>query len=220
MAEHPHVDRKDLKGPDAFFQEVGRVNRFIQENQSKVVAAAAAALVLFLGGVAWSSYRSTAADKTAATFLRATDALDLDSLETAKAALKTVAERGSGAYEEFALIYTADIQVREDQIDAALESYTRAADEARASWLEQIALMGKGFCLERLDRSNEAAQAYARAAALDGPHREQALRGQLRTATMATDKELSAHAAERLIELYPDAEDANELAKTLAALQG
>jgi hypothetical protein len=86
--------------------------------------------------------------------------------------------------------------------------------------VRQIALVGKAFCQETLDRPAEAAASYAAAGKLVGPYREPALRGQLRSATSAQDKALAASAVEALLEAFPEAEDADELSKTLEALKG
>jgi hypothetical protein len=65
-------DRKELKQADAFFEGVGKANRFLNENRYQVLLAAVAVVVLFLGGIAWSSNRTRVAENTSAAFLRAT----------------------------------------------------------------------------------------------------------------------------------------------------
>jgi len=221
MAEQhrPHLDRKDLKKPDEFFESVGRLTRYYQHNRNTVVGGGIAIAAVFLAVVGWSSYRTSSANAAAAAFLRATDALDLDSLETAKAALGNVADR-SGAYGDFATLYLADIKVREGSFAEAADLYEQAANESVTDYVKQIALVGRAFCMEQTGSDAQAAQIYATAAKIDGPYREQALRGQLRAAVSATDRDLSAAAIETLLELYPDSPDADELSRKLASLKG
>jgi predicted negative regulator of RcsB-dependent stress response len=219
MAEH-HLDRKELKGPDAFFENVGRFTHFYQENRNRVFAGAGAVVLAFLGVVVWSSYSANSADKTAAAFMRATDAIDLDALATAEAALKTVASKSGGTYHEFSLVYMADLKVREGQFAEALPLYGEAAEKTRTDYIRQIALVGKAFCLESTDKAAEAAATYASAAGIEGPYQEPALRGQLRTATSAMDKQLAASAIKGLLESYPESPDAEQLTQKLTAFGG
>ena len=92
MATKVDFDRKDLKTPDAFFENVGRANQYLQQNRQRVIAISVAAIALFVAVGSWHRYSESQADETAAAFLRATDALDMNSLTTAKAALENVAD--------------------------------------------------------------------------------------------------------------------------------
>jgi len=214
VATKVDFDRKDLKAPDAFFENVGRANRYVQENRRMVIGAAAAVLAVIVGAVAWHDSSERRADDSAATFFRATSALDTDSIESAKAALVTAAAR-SGIYGELARLYEADIAVREQRWTDALPKYEELSRSGSAAYIRQIALLGKGFVLESTTKSAEAAEAYAAAGKLTGPYREQALRDQLRAARAAGKADLAKAAAAKILELYPETPDADELSAEL-----
>ena len=63
-------DRKELKEADAFFEGVGRANRFLTENRNQVLAAVAGVVVLFLGTIAWSSNRTRVAENASGIAVR------------------------------------------------------------------------------------------------------------------------------------------------------
>lgn len=221
MAKHKEFEHKDLKEPDAFFESFGRARRYYEENRRLAYALAAATLVIFIAGVAWSSYSESRAERTAAAFMRATDAIDLDSPATAMAALETVSKRSGGStYGRLAVLYRADVMAREGNCAEAIELYRDAQNTARAAFVRQVAAMGAGYCLETTVNPAEAAAAYAQAARMEGPYREQALRGQLRAAVSANDNALATAALESILEDFPETPDAEELSQKLAALGG
>ncbi len=219
MAKKVHLHHKDLKDPDPFFETIGRANRYVRENRAQVIAAAVAVTVLFVGGVSWSSLRTRAADHAAATFLRATEALDSGSTEAARTGLTTVIDEAGDPYRSLARIYRARLEIETGEYQAAIDDFTAAASSDVPDYLRQTALVGKAQVLETTERFEEAAATYQRAAAIDGPHKEQALRGQLRAATAASRPELAKEAIERLLDQFPSSPDADDLSARLAALE-
>jgi len=217
VATKVDFDRKDLKAPDAFFENVGKANQYFQHNRQRVILTTVAAAALLIGGIGWYRYSQSRADETAAAFLRATDALDLDSLTTAKAALDNVAGSASGIYGELARMYQADVAAREARWDDAMSLYDGLSSSGTTSYIRQIALVGKGFAQEQSGKAEEAATTYAAASEISGPYREQALRSQLRSARTAGKKDVAAAAIEKILELYPEAPDADDLSAELKA---
>jgi hypothetical protein len=220
VAHPPHIDRKELREPDAVIEQLGLATTYFREHRNRVVAIAAGLAVVFIGGVVWRGQVERSADRAAASFLRATDAIDLNSRETAATALAGLENSTGGIYGDLATLYRANLETEAGKCSEAVALYDRAAIEASVPYVRQIALVGKAFCQETLDRPAEAAASYAAAGKLVGPYREPALRGQLRSATSAQDKALAASAVEALLEAFPEAEDADELSKTLEALKG
>lgn len=218
MSERIH--RKDLKGPDEFVESASRLTKFIQENRNAVIAAAVGVTVLFVSGVSYSSYRTRTLDSTAAAFLRATDALESDNLESADTAMRTVIGRNIQPYAQFARIYLADIQREKGDYAAAIEAYSAAADQAASDYLRQIALIGKAYSLELSQDRDQALLVYESAAKLDGPHRQSALRSQLRIAQAVGKVDLARQALTTILAEYPTVADAAELTETLAKLGG
>ena len=219
MAKQKHLDHKELKEPDAFFESFGRARRWVEENARTVAGIIVATTVVFVAGVSWSAYSERQADDTAAAFLRATDAIDLDSPATARAALETVSRKARGTYGQLAALYRADLAARQGDCAQAIEGYRNVQNSSPLGFVRQVAAMGRAYCLEKTGRPAEAAATYAQAADIDGPYREQALRGQLRAATDAKDQDLAAAAIELILDEFPESADADELSQKLAALR-
>jgi hypothetical protein len=220
VAKQRHFEHKDLKEPDAFFEGFGRTRRWIEGNTRTVAGIIAGAGFVFVASVSWSAYSEKQANSTAAAFLRATDAMDIDSPETAKAALATVSKRSGSTYGHLAALYQADLSARQGDCASAIEGYRNVQNTARLGFIKQVAAMGAAFCLEETDKPADAAGAYAQAADMEGPYREQALRGQLRAATDAKDQTLAAVAIELILAEFPETPDADELSHKLAAFKG
>ena len=196
-------DRKDLKEADAFFEGVGKANRYLTENRNQVLAVIGAALVLFVGGIAWSANRSRVAETASAAFLRATDAVEETSFESASVALQNVVDKDRQPYAALAELYLGDVQTKQGKFEEAAASYESAAANAGRPFLRQIAMVGKGYALESAGQPAQAAAAYSTAAGIEGAFRETALRGQLRTARAADDAGLERSALEDLVNDYP-----------------
>ncbi len=207
-----HIDPKDLKEPDAFFAFVGRLRRYVAEHP-KTVALGAGALALglisIIVGVSWRQQRL---ERNAETFLRAVDALEVGGLTTAKVVLENVAAGDRGIYGRLARLYEADIAAREGRWADAVTLYDAASKNAPTEYIRQIALVGKAFALEQAGTPAQAIDAYETAARLEGPYRESALRSAYRIANDLGDSERAAAIARDLLELVPDAPDADELA--------
>jgi len=216
MSSKVDFDRKDLKGPDAFFENVGRANRYVQENRRMVIGIAAAIVAVFIAGTALHSYSERSADDAASTFIRGADALDQDNAASAKAALDNLSGR-SGIYGELGRLYEADLAAREQRWDDALPKYEDVARSGSAPYIRQIALIGKGFVLENTSKLDAAAEAYAAAGSLTGPYREQALRDQLRAARAAGKDDVAKAAINKILELYPETPDADQLSAQLGS---
>jgi hypothetical protein len=213
-------DRKDLKTPDAFFETLGSANRYLQSHRSRVIAVATILVAVFVAAISLYRWMQHRADETAAAFLRATDALDLDSLSTARTALENMSASAGGVYGELAKLYEADIAVREKRWDDALPRYDEVSRKGDTAYIRQIALLGKAHVLENKGDTAAAAAAYAEAAETDGPFHEQALRDQLRAAKAAGKNDVAAAAINAILDKYPDTPDADDLASELPALGG
>ena len=218
---HPHhLDRKELKSPDAFFLGIGSVNRFVTENPTLAIGSVIAVLLLFGGAVTWRSHSRNMFDNAASAFLRATDAVEENSFESARSALTTVAQDRVEPYGSLAPLYLAEIDLKSGNNDAAAAAYGAAAEELHRDYLKQAALVGRAFALETSGKQSEAAKAYAAAAAAGPTYKESALRSQLRTAKAAGDQDLTKSALKGLIEAYPESPDADAFSSELATLGG
>jgi hypothetical protein len=214
MSSKVDFDRKDLKTPDAFFENVGRANRYVQENRRLFIGGLAAVIAVFVTGVALHSYSEHSADEAAATFIRGADALDDNNTASAKAALENLSKR-SGIYGELGRLYEADLAAREQRWDDALPKYEEVSRNGSSPYIRQIALIGQGFVLENTSKLAQAADAYAAAGNLTGPYREQALRDQMRAARAAGNDDVAKAAINKILELYPETPDADQLSAQL-----
>jgi hypothetical protein len=217
MASKVEIDRKHLKDPDPFFETVGWANRYFQENRALVVLGAVAIVALFIGAVSLYRWSQHSADDNAASFMRASDALNANSLTTARTALEHV-EISGGIYGQLAKLYEADIAVREQRWDDALPRYEALSRDGETPYIRQIALLGKGYVLENKKDGEGAATAYGAAADIEGPFRERALRDQLRTARAAGKNDAVVVAIKKILEAYPETADADALSAELVSL--
>jgi len=215
MASKVDFDRKDLKSPDAFFESVGWANRYFQSNRATVIAGVAVLVALFIGGLSISRWRESRAEDAAATFLRGADALDADNISSARAALDNVAATSGGIYGQLANLYEADIALREQRWDDALKGYDQIARDGSTPYIRQIALLGKGHALDGKGDAATALTAYSAASELDGPFKENALRDRLRAARAATNTAEVTATIKKILEAYPETQDADQLAAEL-----
>lgn len=215
-----HITRKELKTPDAFFQGVGEANRFYHRHRVPLVAGAVAVVVVFLGIVNWRSSRTEAEDNAAAAFLRATDAVEESSPESARSALTTVAESREKPYGALTGLYLAELDLRSGNAEAAADEYDRTAKRLDRDYLRQAAMVGRAFALETAGKNADAATAYATAANAASTYKEEALRGQLRAARAANDAGLTKAALKALVEGYPQSADIDTLSAEFDKLGG
>ena len=218
MPDTPSFSRKDLKAPDAFFEGMGRLNRYVAENRRTVLFGALGVLVLLLGGFGSASYMSTAKVRDAAAFERARTSLEAESFAAARTGLDALANRGGGIYRELAGFYSADLALRQGRFDEAAQAYEAFEARTATDYLRQAAINSRAHALERAERLAEALQAYDQAADIDGPYRLAALRSKARLAELSGQNEQARAALERLLELYPGASDTESLAGRLSEL--
>ncbi len=220
MARRTEIDQKELKEPDAFMEGVGATLTYVRENRAQVIGAIGAVVTVFALGVWWNASSSQKTETAAAAFMRATDALESDNLSMAETALGNVADTGVAPYSEMAALYAAEVLMRRASYGEAATAYEALAGSGSTTYLRQIAMVGRAHALESLDQAGDALVSFADAARVDGPYRETALRGQLRTAKAAGNNEQAIAAIEQILESYPGAADADALSAELATLRG
>ena len=220
MARRSEIDHKDLKEPDAFMEGVGTTLSYVRENRTMVLGAIGAVVAVFAVGVYWNVSSEQKLETAAAAFMRATDALESDNLTMAEAALKNVSASDVAPYDEMAALYSADILMRRASYAEAASAYKEIAAAGSTRYLRQIAMVGQAHALESQGQGAEALVAFEDAARVDGPYRETALRGQLRTAKESNANDKAAAAIEAILEKYPNAGDADALSAELSQLRG
>ncbi len=207
-----HIDRKDLRAPDPFFEAVGGLRKSLAENRNAVIAAGVAVLLLFVGVLALNGYRARRTERAAAAFYRATESVATNSLEAAKTVFADLNKNGAQPYRDLAVLYGADIAVREQRWDDALSLYQGFVDVADNDYLRQIGVRGHAYALEMAGDLVSASKRYAEAAEIDGPYTLDSLLSRIRTADKLGDTAAADEAAAALVQRFPEAEQAEELA--------
>ncbi len=221
MAAKEKFDRKDLKEPDQFFETVGRINRYLEENKAQAILIACAVLGAFLVSIGAGAYFDRARTNSAAAFARAVNNIEFDSPGAARAGFSGLTEMSNaGTYGELARLYKADLAGRAGDYDEALSEYDAFLASADESYLRQAALMGKAFVAESSGDGAAAVSLYAEAGQLDGPYTKQGLEAALRVADKAGDDKAALSAVERLLELNLPGTDSEALSQRLTELKG
>lgn len=210
----------DLKEPDPFFETITQARDYFDENRTQVLAiggAVLAAAVLLIGVTGY--YRSTR-DAAATDFARAVANLEFDSPTAAEGSLDSLAARSNtGPYGTLGSLYKANLAAEAGRYEEALVSYDRFLDSAPTPYLKQVALMGKGYALERTGKDADAAAAYEQAAALEGPYAKPALSDRARLAEKAGDKAKAVETLKKLLELEGSGPGSSAIEQRLQALQ-
>ncbi len=220
MAEKEKFDRKDLKEPDQFFETVGKVNRYLEENKSQAALIAGGLLAVFLLLVGGRAYIHNARENAAAAFARALNNLEFNSEAAAKAGFDGLTgASNSGPYGELARLYKADLAARDGDYETATAEYEAFLESADTDYLRQAALMGEAYALEMSGAASKALDNYAKAGDIDGPFTKHALLARLRVADNTADKAAAADAIERLLEKNFSGLNAEELSQRLEELR-
>ncbi|MFQ5477262.1 MAG: tetratricopeptide repeat protein [Candidatus Binatia bacterium] len=218
MAAEAGFTRKDLKTPDAFFETVGKVNRYVTDNRRSVLTVTAAVVLVFGAGAFFSARHTRSEQRAAAAFNRALDAISADSYATAETVLAKLATDSARPYGSLARLYKAGLAQDRGDYATARREYAAFAVAAQTPYLRQIALVGEAFAAEMLSDYEAARSSFEAASHIAAPYREQALRGMLRVADKSGDVEAALEAVNGLLEHFPGASDAGRLAARQQAL--
>lgn len=211
------ISRKDLKQPDAFVESVGTFTTYYREHRTTVIVGAVVAASIFIGTVAVTGYQRRASANAAAAFFRGTEAMSQNSMEAAKTGFANLAETGTRPYNNLAKLYGAELAVQESRYDDAIVLYEAFVASISTPYLKQVGLVGLGYAHEQAGHPKQALESYTAAAQIEGPHREQALRDQLRTADVVGNAGAAKDAIRKLLEFYPGSPDAESLSERLNA---
>lgn len=212
---------QDLKGPDTFFETISEASAYFDENRTQVLAGVAAVLgvAALIFGV--SSYYSSTRNAAAADFANAVANLEFDSPTAAEASLTSLSSRSNtGPYGALGKLYQGNLAAEGGREEEAVVAYNQYAPEASTPYLEQIALVGKAYALERAGKTGDAAAAYDQAAAMTGPYTKAALSDRARLAEKSGDKAKAIEALKKLLELEGSGAGSPAIEMRLQALQG
>ena len=221
MATREEFDRRDLKEPDAFFETVGVVNRYVQDHRNKVIAAGVAFVGLIVAIGAGNEYLARTRANAAAAFARASANMDFESTGAAKVGFAGLVGRAnSGPYGDLALLYKARLELADGDYDAAIADYDAFIGNAPTTYLRQQALVGKGKALAGSEKTGEALAAFLEAASIDGPFTVAALEDHARLALATGNDDAARQSIEKLMAVDVAGFDASVWAGKLEGLSG
>ncbi len=211
----------DLKEPDTFFETITEARDYFEENRTLVMAAGGALVALIAVVIGISSYYSATRNAAATDFANAVANLEFDSPTAADASLTSLTERSNtGAYGALGSLYKGNLAAEAGRYEEALVAYDRYLAAAATPYLTQVALMGKGYALERTGKEADAATVYDAAAAIQGPYTKPALSDRARLAEKSGDKSKAVEVLKKLLELEGSGAGSAAIEQRLLALQG
>jgi tetratricopeptide (TPR) repeat protein len=208
---HQHeerLDRKALKGPDEFVLWTTQVARWAQANQTTVWAVGGALALVLLGAGGYRWYTGRQNDAAAAAFRTASETFAKGQYADAASGFETLAaEYPSTAFGQLALLYRGHSLTREDKpADAAVAYGEFLARSPDADYLRQIGLASQGHAYESAGEKQQARDAFAAAAEIDGPYRIDALLSYGRLSEDAGDAAAAEQAYRKILDEDPDPE--------------
>jgi len=215
---HHKLSRKDLKRPDEFVTFFDTAGVFLQENLSRVIIAAAAAIALLAVLMGLDFYSAHQGRLTAEDFYQASYALEHKNYQAAQQGFQHLAEHGSDPLSRLAEFYLANVYVAQRQpakARDALDAYLKGADHEQ---FKELALVQLGVVNEDLGDFAKARDAYTQAAALDGPEKERAQIGAARMLARLGDKPAAIAAYQRFVGENPFAPERASAVEALAQL--
>lgn len=137
MAEKTKLSRKDLKGPDEFVTALGSGVSWLRENRTKVIAAAAVAVLVVVGALGARSYFRWQQEKAsrdlwahvnkARDFVQAPTAADAEKLAMLESALSALAAANPRSEASlYARYYIGGIAFRRKDYEASAANYRAA----------------------------------------------------------------------------------------------
>jgi predicted negative regulator of RcsB-dependent stress response len=214
--------RKDLKQPDEFVSRGRQVVAWAQANVQRLAWIGGSVLVVLLAGLGFFN-RHAASDRQASDDL-ARALVDYRAERYAEAAnqLRDVASRWqSTPAGRVADLYAANADLNANNFDGASTVLEGVLNGRQwPSYLQQQAVVGLAFALERRADFPGAAARYAEAAALEGPYTPAAILGEARCREQAGDKDKARQLYERYAHEFPDAPESELIAAKLGQLSG
>jgi tetratricopeptide (TPR) repeat protein len=170
------IRRKDLKQPDEFMTVAYSVEDFVEHHLSKVITGAI--VVLVVAAVFFLIYQhvSTVRREAAEQFYQGFSALNSKDYKRAEDRFNAlIADHPSTRAADLARFYRGIAYFNSGDLPRArqaLEDYTQGDAAPRS--LRELALMDLGVVYEQMHDYAKAADAYQRAAAINGPERNNA----------------------------------------------
>jgi hypothetical protein len=175
-AERIKLNRKALREPDEFQTLTGQVAAWAQANTTLLVCIAVAVLAVgaVAGGVNW--YRTRRADAAAVLFQSGDDQFQAGKYAEAADTFASLGRDYAGTpYGRLASLYQGHALARKPDPNGAAAAYSEyLAGAPETEYLRQEALQDLGQAREATGDTKGAEEAYAQAAAIDGPFRTDA----------------------------------------------
>lgn len=211
--------RKELRGPDEFVSLTTRAVQYAEKHRRTVAWAAGAAVLAILVAIAMASFRHTRWEQANEKLARAMSLFTENKLPEAATAFEAFANEPSNPAEfsQIARLYASQAALREGEFAKAAAGFGDVGG-GLASFLEQSALLNRGFALEGSGQFAEAAQSFRRAVDVGGPYSPIAVLGEARNLERAGDTAKARAAYQKYVADFPDAPEAAVAEARLPAL--
>jgi tetratricopeptide (TPR) repeat protein len=211
----PKLSRKELKQPDEFISFLDQAIEYVSNNLARVILAAVGlvAILVVIFGVRfyWQHQQRLAAEQ----FYQAVTALNQKDYKTAASGFSDLVQSHPGSdLGHLSGLYLGSTYLGQGQRDAINEFLQGSAPPA----FTQLALCQLGVANENLNDFKQAQQAYARAAAIQGPERSRAALSSARMLAKLGDKRGAIAAYQNFMKQNPFAMERPDVIEALANL--
>jgi predicted negative regulator of RcsB-dependent stress response len=216
----PKLSRKELKQPDEFISSLDLALDFVSHNVTTVILAAVvlvgALAIVFAFRFYWQHQQRLAAED----FYQAVSALDRKDYAAARQGFTQLAEGEPGqTLGRLSSFYLGSIYLDQGQSAKAREALTvYLGANGDNSQFTQLALCQLGVANENLGDFAQARDAYARAAAIQGPQRARAELGGARMLVRLGDRKGAVAAYQAFLRENPFAMERPSVVEALADL--
>jgi predicted negative regulator of RcsB-dependent stress response len=215
----PKLSRKELKQPDEFISILDQSIEYVSKNVARVILGAVGlvAILAIIFGIRfyWQHQQQLAAEQ----FYQAVNALNQKDYKTAAIGFSDLAQSQPGSdLGHLSGFYLGSTYLGEGQPAKARDAINEFLQGSAPSAFTQLALCQLGVANENLNDFRQAQQAYARAAAIQGPERSRAELSSARMLAKLGDKRGAIAAYQSFMKENPFAMERPDVIEALANL--
>jgi predicted negative regulator of RcsB-dependent stress response len=215
----PKLSRKELKQPDEFISFLDQAIEYVSNNLARVILAAVGlvAILVVIFGVRfyWQHQQRLAAEQ----FYQAVTALNQKDYKTAASGFSDLVQSHPGSdLGHLSGLYLGSTYLGQGQPAKARDAINEFLQGSAPPAFTQLALCQLGVANENLNDFKQAQQAYARAAAIQGPERSRAALSSARMLAKLGDKRGAIAAYQNFMKQNPFAMERPDVIEALANL--
>jgi tetratricopeptide (TPR) repeat protein len=215
----PKLSRKELKQPDEFISFLDQAIEYVSNNLARVILGAVGlvAILAVIFGVRfyWQHQQRLAAEQ----FYQAVNALNQKDYKTAASGFSELTQsQPSSDLGHLSGFYLGNTYLGQGEPAKARDAFNEFLQASAPSAFRQLALCQLGVANENLNDFKQAQQAYAQAAAIQGPERSRAELGSARMLAKLGDKRGAIEAYQSFMKQNPFAMERPDVIEALANL--